>query len=663
MERLLKPASIAVVGGGEWCKAVIAQNEKIGFKGEVWHVHPQARGAKRKLSSLPGIPDAVFVGVNRNATVEVVAELSKMGAGGAVCFANGFEEAADGAEFSKALVDAAGDMPVLGPNCYGLINAVDGVALWPDQHGLTPVETGVAILAQSSNMAINLTMQQRGLPISYVITPGNQTQQTMAQIAQSVIRDARVTALGLYVESFVDIPAYEALAKLSAELEKPIVALKAGQSLEAQQAALSHTASLTGEAAGAEAFMTRVGISQVHSLPSMIELLKIYHVTGRLSGTAIVSLSCSGGEAALMADTAARHKLDFPPLTEPQKKALSERLGPRVALSNPLDYQTDIWRNRTAMANVFSTMTGEGIDLTVIVLDFPDAGRCDDADWMIAVDAVCDAAQLGGRYAVLSSLPENMPRHVAERLVAGGIIPLCDFDHACAAIQIAANPVPDGFSPVRPAPVLRQFEALSEGEAKSMLNKMGLDVPHHVAGLTREVLPAQAMAIGFPVALKAEGIAHKTEAGGVVLGLEDVLSVMEAAREMDTDTFLVEEMLTSGVAELLVGIVADPAHGFVLTLAAGGVQSEILADRQCLLLPVEQDEILHALARLRISDLLRGYRGLPGAHIGSIVHAIMMLQDFVLANPEGLAEIEINPLICTEDRAIVADVLIVKGAA
>ncbi len=355
LERLLRPKSIAVVGGGAWCEAVVRQNQKIGFAGEIWPVHPDKKmvmglPAFKSLAHLPGAPDATFVGVNRNATIDLVGELQAMGAGGAVCFASGFKETGDGEFINDQLLAAAGDMPILGPNCYGVLNAVDHVALWPDQHGLVSVETGVAILTQSSNIAINLTMQQRGLPIAYVVTAGNQAQQGLAQIAQTVIRDDRVTALGLYIESFGgDIRAFEDLAQLSKDLGKPIVALKVGRSQESQLATISHTASLAGSSAGSDALLARLNVASVTSPVALLETLKIFHCHGRLSGRRIASLSCSGGEASVMADIAAQFGLTFPVLEHDQIAELSLHLSSLVNMANPLDYHTQIWRNKAAM--------------------------------------------------------------------------------------------------------------------------------------------------------------------------------------------------------------------------------------------------------------------------------------------------------------------------
>ncbi len=216
LSRVLRPRSIAVIGGGAWCAQIIRQSRRMGFAGRIDVVHPRGAiiegvQAVAQIAALAGPPDAVFIGVNRFATVEVVATLARMGAGGAVCFASGFSEAAreDGssADLQAALVAAAGDMPVLGPNCYGFINALDGALLWPDQHGCVAVDRGVAILTQSSNIAINLSMQRRGLPMAYVVACGNMAQTSQAQIAAELLDDPRVTAIGLHIEGFGDLRA------------------------------------------------------------------------------------------------------------------------------------------------------------------------------------------------------------------------------------------------------------------------------------------------------------------------------------------------------------------------------------------------------------------------------------------------------------------------
>ncbi|OWK23351.1 hypothetical protein AJ87_36735 [Rhizobium yanglingense] len=195
LDRLLRPQTIAVFGGRE-AHRVIEQCDRMGFGGDVWPVHPKleevhGRRCYRSILELPAAPDAAFVGVNRMLTLDIVRDLAARGAGGAVCYASGFSEAAgelaDGADLQRRLLDAAGDMPILGPNCYGLINGLDGALLWPDQQGMQRVDRGVAILTQSSNIALNLTMQTRGLPIAYLVTVGNQAQTSLSDVAYALL--------------------------------------------------------------------------------------------------------------------------------------------------------------------------------------------------------------------------------------------------------------------------------------------------------------------------------------------------------------------------------------------------------------------------------------------------------------------------------------------
>ncbi len=663
LSRLLRPRSIAIVGGGAWCDAVISQLLKSDYGGAIWPVHPKG-GEVRKisvykaLSDLPNAPDAAFIGINRLATIDTVNALAAMGAGGAVCFASGFAEVADGQTLNTQLLAAAGDMPILGPNCYGMINNLDGALLWPDQHGCTPVTSGVAILTQSSNIAINLTMQARALPISYVITCGNQEQTTQAQIALGLLDDPRVTAIGLHIEGFGDTAAWQTLARAAHAKNIPLVALKVGKSTQAQAATISHTASLAGSGAGASALLKRLGIARVDDLSTLIETLKILHVTGPLANTNIATISCSGGEASLAADLAHDLDLTFPPLNKSQHTALFNALGPKVTLANPLDYHTYIWRDTGAMTAAFSAMIDPVLALTLLIVDFPRADRCDPSDWDCAVQAALETrAQTGGNIAMVATLPELMPEPVAHRLLAGGVIPfngLRDALHATSHAQ--SQTAADLDLDLIQATQNDDSHLLNEVQAKSALAEHGLQIPANIA--TSEITKADMSHLHFPVALKGTGFAHKTEAGAVILNLPTQQSVIDAATHIDTDTFLIEEMITDTVAELLVGIVKDPVHGFVLTIGAGGILTELLNDTTSLLLPSSKNALKQSLKSLKISALLEGYRGKLGADLDAIIDAILAVQNYVLANADKVEEIEINPLICTASTAIAADALI-----
>ena len=673
LDRLLRPASVAVVGGGAWCTSVIEQSGKIGYGGPVWPVHPTrseiaGRAAFASLDDLPGVPDAVFIGVNREATLDVVARLSAMGAGGAVCFASGFREmqaeTGDGDALQDRLLEAAGAMPIIGPNCYGFINYLDGALLWPDQHGGRRVESGVAILTQSSNIAINLSMQTRGLPIAYLMTVGNQAQLDLAHLGRALLADRRVTALGLHIEGIGELAGFEALAQEARRLGKPIVALKAGKSEQARAAAISHTASLAGSNAGARALLARLGVAQVDGLPALLETLKLLHLAGPLPSNRIVSLSCSGGEASLMADSAVEHDLMFPPLAEAQIAGLRAALGPRVALANPLDYHTFIWGDVDRMRDTFLAMLAGDVAMGCIIVDFPRADRCDPSAWDCVIDAAGAArAEAGKPLALLSTLPETLPEPMIERCLATGLIPLIGLDDGLSAIALAAQL---GRAGALPPPILAPgtpgpLRMLPEAEAKRALARFGLSVPASLCPNTPQEAADAAAELGFPVVLKGQGVAHKSEAGLVALNLCDVEAVTAAAARMDSPGFLVETMVAGGLVELLIGVLRDPAHGFVLTLAAGGVLTEVMADSQSLLLPAGKDDILGALTRLRIAPLLAGYRGKPGVDTEAIARAVLAVQAYVIAHAAQLDEIEINPLICGADFAVAADALIRTG--
>ena len=667
LSRLFRPKSIAVIGGGAWCRLVIEQCQKMGFGGTIWPVHPKAEEvaglpAFKDVDSLPEAPDAAFVGVNRFATIDVVRALSARGAGGAVCFASGFLEAAaedaEGADLQAQLLEAAGDMPFLGPNCYGFINYLDGALLWPDQHGGQRAETGVALVTQSSNIAINLTMQKRGLPLAYVVTAGNQAQSGIAAIGEALLEDDRVTALGLHIEGFGDLRAFEALAARARALGKPIIALKVGKSAEARAATVSHTASLAGGDAGAGALLSRFGIPRLDDLPSFLETLKLLHVTGRLPSNRIATISCSGGEASLAADTAHARRVTFPPLNDRQKTDLRAALGPMVALANPLDYHTYIWRDTEAMTNAFAAMMDPQLAMTMLIADFPRGDRCDASDWECTIAAMIAARERTGANAgFIATLPELMPEEVAARLMEAGVVPFSGLTEAIAACEAASLCLPETPEPLLLPTATVEPDLIPEAEAKRQLSAYGLRVPHSKRAISATNARAVAVDLGFPVVLKGEGVAHKTEAGAVVLNLTSGQAVSDAAHDMPARSFLIEEMVTGAVAELLIGVVKDPAHGFVMTLAAGGTLTEVLQDSASVLLPASEADLETALNSLRVSRLLNGYRGAAAANREALMAAIRAVEAYVLENALGLEEIEINPLLCTPTDAVAADAL------
>ncbi len=656
LDRLLRPKTIAVLGAG-WALNVIEQCRKMGFAGQVWPVHPNkpeigGLRAYASLADLPEPPDAVFIGVNRFATVEVVAELAAMGAGGAICFASGWTEAG-APELQAQLIAAAGDMPILGPNCYGVINYLDGALLWPDQHGGVRVDRGVALVSQSSNIVINLGMQKRALPVAYVACLGNAAVVGLADLAGALLEDPRVTALGLYIEGIDDAAAFAALAARARAMGKGIVAIKSGKTELSRLAAASHTASLAGGGAASSAFLRQIGVAEVNTPSELIETLKILHCHGAL-GQAVCSLSCSGGEAGLVADLAAGFGLAFPAVPEAVRARLGEILGPIVTIANPLDYHTFIWGDGPRTTDVFSTMLS-GYDAGIYIIDPPRGDRCDPSGYQPALDAIVAAQAVTGRPALpVASMPENFDEARAVALMAQGVCTLMGLETALAAIKAAQRwDVVEGWQPVA---VVAEGESrlLSEAEGKAVLARAGVAVPAAISAPSLPELTARQGELRAPFALKGLGFVHKTEAGAVRLGLTSLDGQVEMA---GASGYLLEEMVTGAVAEVLLGLRRDPVYGIALTIGMGGVTAEVLADTVTLIWPVSAAQVMQAMRGLRLWPLLDGYRGRPRADVAAVAAIALRLGELMAADPR-LEEIEINPILARSDGAVAVDALV-----
>ena len=671
LERLLRPKSIAVFGGA-YAEAVIAQCARMGYAGDLWPVNPSrasigGRPCVADVARLPGVPDAAFLGVNRRASVALVRELSRIGAGGAVAFASGFGESdGEGEALQRALKDAAGGMPVLGPNCYGLINYLDGAPLWPDLHGGTRVGRGVALLMQSSNMAITASMARRALPLGYLVTLGNQACVGLPDVIDAVLEDDRVTAIGLHIEGIDNAVRFAGAAQRAAAKGVPMVALKVGRSARSSGLTRSHTASLAGAGEVFDVLLRRLRIGRVDSLPMLIEALKLLHAGGPLRGNRLVSLSCSGGEAALVADSAAGREVDLAEFSAEERARIGDTVSPLVSVSNPFDYHTYDWFRPDRLYATHCAVMAGSQDLTALLIDFPKQELGGSEPWAQAVEAFARAADATGRRAVVvSTLPECMPEARAAALLARGVAPLLGIDDALGAIAAAAQAAPDGKSGpmlTATAPGPDECVGLTEWHAKQRLGEFGIPLPRGFVCETEAEAIAAARAIGAPVAMKAlhPDFAHKTEAGAVHLDvkgerrIEETFAVLAALGA----PVLVEEMVGDALIELIVGAVRDPVVGLHLFVGAGGVTTELTRDGAVLLLPVDRGDVADAIRSLRIGPLFAGYRGGPVADLEAVIDIVLAVQRFVMAHLDSLSELEINPLMVRPRGAVATDALI-----
>jgi acyl-CoA synthetase (NDP forming) len=670
LTRLLHPSSIAFIGGGE-CDVAIARTRDLGFTGRIWAVHPRRPhlggvATVRSVEAIDGVPDAAFIAVKREPTIEIVRQLSKMGCGGAVIYASGFAETGDH-HLQDELLAAANGMPLLGPNCYGFVNGMARAALWPDEHGVDPRDAGVAIVTQSGNIACNFTMTRRALPLAAIFAIGNQADVDMARMLEVLVADDRITAIGLHIEGLRDVAAFARAAALARDLRKPVVALKTGRSEQGARVTMSHTSSLAGADTLYDALFERYGIARMTSVTAFVETLKFLHHDGPLKDNRLVSMSCSGGEAALVADMALGRDVRFPPFDSCTAPKVAATLNEYVAIDNPLDYHTFIWNDEAKLTATFSSVLAGGYDVAMLILDIPTNPKMRPDTWLVTAKALINAADATkARAAMVASLPECLPLDLASEMAAHGVAPMMGLDDALAAFEAAAligrNWARRDVPPVL-APVARSGGAvrtLIEHEAKLLLSRHGLAVPggsvcraEDAVGVARE--------LGYPVTLKVSSaaIAHKTEAGGVALNLRSDDEVRAAAMRLGAlaPEVLVETMVTGAVAELIIGLKEDAQFGLALVIGAGGVLTELLKDSVTLLLPTTRAEIEREVRKLKVWRLVEGFRGRSGDQ-RAVIGAIAAVAAFAAAYPGDIAEADINPLLVLPDGAVAVDALI-----
>ena len=667
--RLLKPDTVALVGG-DLVNSLVDSCRRVGFTGEIWPVNPGRRRLAGlecypSLEELPGPPDAAFLAINRDRTVEAVRTLAAMGAGSAVCYASLFaEHGREGADRQRRLVEAAGEMPILGPNCYGLINAVDRVALWPDLMGCTPVDQGVALISQSGNVGLNLSFQRRELPMSHLITVGNQALVGVEDLMEELLEDGRVRGIGLFLEAVRNPQRFLIMARRALEAGIPVVALLVGRTRRGAEIARSHTASMSGMADAYRALFERGGVMGVDTISQLLETLAVLTGAGPLRGNRIVSLSCSGGEASHVADLSQGTGLEFFPFPAGQASRIDRILGGRVRVGNPLDYHTFIWDDRVRLEQLFDEVLAGPQDATMLVLDVPEAEGDFSAFRKTAHAMVAARQRSGGPVLVVSGVPENLGAGLARDLSAGGVTPVRGIEEALAGLGAAVrwgearygapSPFPAAVPPPTGAPV-----PLNEVQAKARLKSWGVPVPDgRVASL--ETVGVVAETIGYPVAVKALGLDHKTERGGVRTGLRSAADLHEAVRAMSEThrgRFLVEEMVEDVVAELLVSVRRQWPVGWLVTIGAGGVATELLDDLAHLLAPVTRQEVEMVTDTLRVGRILAGYRGAPAADRGKLAAAVTDLVSGALRDGD-VVEMEVNPLLVTSSQAVAVDALL-----
>ena len=670
LKRLLKPRHIAFVGG----KAVedcINATRKSGFTGHIWAVHPQYTelagvACVPSLADLPEPPDATLIAVSRERTVDVVAELNAMGAGGAVSIVGEFAETGeDGAALQTRLVTAAGDLALVGPNCLGVMNMFDGMAVWGGDNVFSPVAgDGVALISQSGYVAYSVTNVEQALPLGYAISMGNQAVLNVADYIDAMLDDPRVRAIGLYLEGIVDISAFSTAAMRAVKQGVPLVALKAGGTQESAELAQSHSGTLAVDNEIWSALFRRFAIVEAGSPKALIEALKLLGSPKPPKGNRVVAAANSGGYAAMIGEKGRNVGLDFPAPTKAQRNALRQTVPELVSLMNPLDWNLP-W---AAMSTPDTSDNGMGLlmddrcDLLVYFVDWPRELDVADVWWPTLEGLIQLNNRMDCPVVIASVLPDGLPADLRLRLANAGVVTLQGLDDTLCAIRTVAQ-----YSILRaqvladvenrllstPAVLTGSLVTLNEEMGKALIAEHDIPVPAHATGTFEEVIAAADL-LGFPLAVKLlnEDLLHKNRAGAVHLNINDASGLKQAISaiqtsvsrydaRLDTSHFLIENMVEAPMAEFIVGVSHKPGIGHVLVIGRGGTDVEELRDFATLLLPVSAVQIEDAIRRLSLVRKL----GLDQQDIASLVQVVSQVAQFSDQYRDRLVELDVNPII------------------
>ena len=670
LKRLLKPRHIAFVGGRA-VEDCINTTRKSGFTGDIWVVHPKYEelagiACVPSLTNLPEPPDATLIALSRERTIEVVAELSSMGAGGAVSIVGEFSEAGEaGAALQARLIEAAGDLALVGPNCMGVMNMFDCAAVWGGNNVFEPVSgDGIALISQSGYVAYSITNVEEALPLGYAISMGNQAVLDVADFIEVLLDDPRVRAIGLYLEGITNVAALSHVALQAAHQGIPIVAIKAGGTVESAELTRSHSGTLAVTNDLWSALFHRLGIIEAGSPKALIETLKLLGSRKIMSGNRVVAAANSGGYGAMIGEKGRAVGLEFPTPDHVAKKALRRDVPDLVSLLNPLDWNlpwSSMSKSETSDVGLGHLMTEEA-DLLVYFIDWPRQKDVANVWWPTLEGLIRLNARITQPVVIASVLPDGLPSELRRQLTEAGLICLQGLDDALAAIASVSKyqtmrsvvlsdrknrelPVP----PRRP----KSITQLDEAEGKSLLASSGLTIPKGMTGSSEDVI-AQAESLGYPLAVKllCADLAHKNRAGAVRLNVGSKLALEEAidaiktsVRAYDptlkTDRFLIERMVASPLAEFIIGVSYKPGLGHALVIGRGGTDVEELRDFATLLLPVSAMQIKDAIRRLSLVRKLR----LDQQYIDSLVQVISQVAQFSNQYRDRLVELDVNPII------------------
>ncbi len=681
LDRLLRPRSVAVVGAtdrrGSYGAQALISLDTLGYRGQVWGVNPNrdealGRPCVPSIADLPEPADAVVVAIPAAAVPDTIDEAGARGCGGAVVFSAGFAEVADGLALQEQLVEASRryTLPVCGPNCNGIVASHSRSALWGD--ALAASEPGaVALISQSGNVAVNALGTRRGLRFHTVVASGNQAVLSAADYLELLAGEEGLRAIALYLEDDGGPQLCQGLAAC-ADAAVAVVVLKVGSSPAGARAAAAHSAALAGDQRIFRSLIEEAGAVWAQDVHELLELAKTLAVPRRApaqSGLAIVT--CSGGDSAQGADEASRAGLGLPAFSEQTEARLAELLPSAATVANPLDYTAMIWGDARALGELVTTVGSDpSIGQVLVFYDTPAgmAGAVDESWAAVRDGIIAGAGASPAPTMVAATLPELLDDEAAWRFAQAGVPAAAGLRTgiACAAAMRLSSGDPARLRAIgavaRRVASEGETEWLSEHESKQLLRAGGVDVvPGRIVTDAGDAVAALGE-LGGPIALKLSSAAvqHKSELGGVELGLAGAAEVRQAFARIGAlaadrgGEVLAERMAPPGV-ELLVAARTDAVVP-ALVLGLGGVWTELLDDVAIVPLPADAARIERALRSLRGAPVLAGGRGRAVCDVAAAARLGQRVGELLLERSPEL--IELNPVLVSDSGAVVADAAI-----
>jgi acetyl coenzyme A synthetase (ADP forming)-like protein len=679
MKSIFSPRAVAVVGAsrreGQLGREVLLNLRESGFHGELYAVNPQVNEIEgvpsfASVREIPGPVDLAVIVVPRDAVESVIDDCVTKGVGAVVVITAGFAETGEeGRVLEQRLVQKvrAAGMRMVGPNCMGVLNTDPAVRLHATFSGVYPPAGNIAMSSQSGALGLAILEHARMLNLGFstFISVGNKADVSGNDLIQYWAEDPNTDVMLLYLESFGNPKKFGEIARRVGK-KKPIVAVKAGRSRAGARAASSHTGALATSDAIVDDLFRQAGIIRTQTLEELFDVAALLANQPLPLGSRVAIVTNAGGPGILASDACEASGLQIPELSDETRAALREFLPAAASVGNPVDMiasaSADDYRRALRIL-----LDDPGVD-SVLVIYIP--VRAEGAEAVAA--AIREAADDARGKTILATF-------MSVHGTPSSLHPVPSYRFPERAVTALARATRYAEWRRSPSGVVRAFEDfdrpamrrivdekaargggwLDPVETHALLRAAGIPTAAMETATNVYEAVAAAMRTGFPVALKAEGPLHKTEVGGVKLGLQDEREVREAYLEMTArlgpqmTAATIQQMIAGGV-EVTVGAVADPLFGHVVVYGAGGTLVELLADVAFRIHPLTDSDVDDMVHEVRWSKMLHGFRGAPPSDVSALKDVLMRVSAMLSVCPE-IRELDINPVKVLPQGAAAVD--------